>query len=403
MTEKLSYEEELDLLILEDEDGLLNLPEKPKPITSTDRLERAFLEIVEFRREHGCLPSSETLNISERKLGARLEGFLSQDHKAEAVRHLDEEFGLLTLPDAPESLDDLLASDDFDLLDTDNDIFDISTLPDTEYKEDDFEVAQRKKAKDFAVFEPLFKTKHKELEDGSMKLVPFSGVSTIREGRFFVLGGLMAFVAEVGKTEYIEGTRRVPKERLRVIFENGTESSMYRQSLAGRLGEHNGFTVARSETSITEIEDADIESGHIYVLKSLSANPDIASLQHLHKIGFSTKPVIERISRADTDPTYLMAPVEVQADYRVYNVKASRLEHLIHKLFTEVRLDISQVDSNGKQYDPSEWFIVPLEVIDQAIEMIISEDIVDFIYSPSQEKLIWSRPSSKRPNTQKVI
>lgn len=84
----------LDDILAGDVDGLLDAPQKPKKVTSSDRLERAFLEIVEFRREHERVPSSTTREIAERKLGARLDGILANDEKIEALKHLDE-FGLL--------------------------------------------------------------------------------------------------------------------------------------------------------------------------------------------------------------------------------------------------------------------------------------------------------------------
>lgn len=93
-----------------DEDGLLDTPEKAPKLTSSDRLERSFLEIVEFYREHARPPRSDTREIAERKLGARLDGILANDDKIAALRHLDE-FGLLVEPEAPASLDDLLEGD----------------------------------------------------------------------------------------------------------------------------------------------------------------------------------------------------------------------------------------------------------------------------------------------------
>lgn len=154
--------------ILDDE--LLNAPEKAKKITSSDRLERAFLEIVEFRRSEGRAPSAQTREIAERKLGARLDGFLANEAKADAVKHLDE-FGLLEAPAAPASLDELLESDDFDdLLGDDAGILDVSGLPVIKRPESAESVAQRVKAKDFEQFEPLFKAKHAELADGTFTL-----------------------------------------------------------------------------------------------------------------------------------------------------------------------------------------------------------------------------------------
>jgi hypothetical protein len=86
-----------------------------------------------------------------------------------------------------------------------------------------------------------------------------------------------------------------------------------------------------------------------------------------------------------------MAPVEVVASYRTYNLRASALENLLHRVFAEVRLDITQIDRKGRDYDPSEWFIVPSSVIDQSIELIISGEIVDYVYDAASQKLIGRR------------
>lgn len=373
--------------ILDDE--LLNAPEKPKKITSSDRLERAFLEIVEFRRSEGRVPSSQTREIAERKLGARLDGFLANEAKAEAVKHLDE-FGLLEAPAAPASLDELLESDDLDdLLGDDAGILDVSGLPVIKRPESAESVAQRVKAKDFEQFEPLFKAKHAELADGTFTLKPFTGMDLIREGVFFVLNGVMCFVAEVGDdVDLVVGGKRTQKQRLRVVFENGTESAMYKQSLMTRMYEAQGQVLARAGHDSDEILDADIESGHIYVLQSLSTDPLIANLEHLHKIGFSTTSVEQRVKSASTSPTYLMAPIKIVADYRVYNLKASALESLLHRVFADVRLDLTQTDRKGRDYDPSEWFVVPRDVINQAVAMIMSGEIVDYSYDKVQQKLV---------------
>ena len=82
-----------------------------------------------------------------------------------------------------------------------------------------------------------------------------------------------------------------------------------------------------------------------------------------------------------------MAPVEVVASYRTYNLRASALENLLHRVFAEVRLDLTQIDRKGRDYDPSEWFVVPLHVIDQAIDLIISGDIVDYVYDVAKARL----------------
>lgn len=372
-----------------DVDGLLDAPEKPQKVTSSDRRERAFLEIVDFYRAYGRVPSSVTREIAERKLGARLDGFLASEERAAAVKHLDE-FGLLEAPQAPASIDELLEGDDLDdLLGDDGGVLDVSDLPVRRSSEAPDSVAKRTKAQDFENFEHLFRAKHAELKEGTIRLAPFKGVHTIQEGRFFALNGVLLFVAEVGESlSMVVGGKAEQKQRLRVIFENGTESSLYRQSLSIRMHEQAGQALVRAGASADDILDGDIETGHIYVLQSLSSDPLVANMKDLHKIGFSTTSVGQRIKNAEKSPTYLMAPVKVVADYRLYNVKASWLEHLLHRVFAEVRLDLTQVDRQGRNYDPSEWFVVPYDVINQAVAMIMSGEITSYVYDKAERRLV---------------
>lgn len=373
-------------LIDSDVDGLLDVPEPPRKVTSSDRLERAFLEIVEFRRSHGRLPSSSTRVISERKLGARLDGILANNEKIEALQRLDN-FGLLDAPASPESIDELLESDPLGLLEDDTGILDVTSLPVRRQRYETDAVARRKSADDFANFKPLFEQKHAELRDGTSQLLPRPRRQHIVPGAFFVLNGVMLFVAEVGDTEYKKSTaREYGRERLRCVFENGTESRMYRQSLAIRLRDEDGQLVAPNNEPLALADD--VVSGHIYVLRSKSDDPQISGIINLHKIGFSRGSVEARIRYAAKSPTYLMAPVEVVATYRVYNMRASALEALLHRVFADVRLNLTQIDQKGRSYDPSEWFVVPRKVIDQAIDLITTGEIVDFTYDASSQRLV---------------
>lgn len=383
---------DLESLLDSDVDGLLDAPEKAPKISSADRLQRAFLEVVEFRRAHGRIPSSSTREIAERKLGARLDGILANDEKIAALKPLDE-FGLLDVPKAPASIEDVLQGDEFDLLGDESGLLDVSDLPIRKAPGAPASVEKRKKSTDFDQFEHLFTTKHAELAEGTVTLAPFKGLPTVQEGRFFVLNGVMLFVAEVHATKtMVVGGKPEPKQRLRVIFENGTESAMYRQSLSLRLHEQEGQAVVRTGIDDDEIFDAGTESGHIYVLRSLSTDPQIAGIADLHKIGFSTTSVTQRIKNAEKSPTYLMAPVKIVEDYRTYDLRPSALEHLLHRVFAEVRLDLSQVDHKGRNYDPSEWFIVGRNVINQAINMILSGEIVDYVYDAHHGKLVERNP-----------
>jgi hypothetical protein len=376
----------LDELLDSDIDGLLDAPEKAIKVGSEDRLKRGFLEILDFRRTHDRIPSSSTREIAERKLGARLDGILANDERIAALKPLDD-LGLLEMPKAPVSLDDLIGGDDLDLLGDESGLLDVSDLPVRRQVFEGEGAARRRKAQDFEQFQPLFQQKHAELREGTSKLLPYPGMNNIVPGAFFVLNGVMLFIAEVGETEYKKTTVRENKrERLRCVFENGTESSMYRQSLAIRLSDNDGQILIESE--LPEILSDDQVSGYIYVLKSQSKDPQIAAIKDLHKIGFTRGSVELRIRNADKSPTFLMAPVEVVASYRTYNLKTSALENLLHRLFAEVRLDVSQVDRWGREYDASEWFVVPQPVIDQAIDLILSGDIIRYEYDAKSQKLV---------------
>ncbi|MBK0420596.1 GIY-YIG nuclease family protein [Leucobacter sp. CSA2] len=378
--------------IFDTEDALLNAPEKPKKITSTDRLERSFVEILEFVREHGREPSATTREIAERKLGARLEGIRGNPEKVELLRDLDE-LGLLDEPEAPASLEDLLSldsiGDGLGLLDDPSGLHDVAALPvDRRTHSETGQGAQREKCEDFDQFEPLFKQKHAELAEGAARLIPFRGGQTIREGAFFVLNGMMMFVAEVREPEYKKTTvRENRRERLRLIFENGTESAMYRQSLNIRFGEGDGgYEVV--PVSYEELLADDVATGWVYVLRSLSDDPQISMRKNLYKIGFSTTPVEKRIANAKNEPTYLMAPVEIVETYRTYNMKTSALEHLLHRVFAGARLRINQTGTDGRSYNVTEWFEVPLHVIRQAIELITNGEIVDYSYATDLRSLV---------------
>jgi len=124
-------------------------------------------------------------------------------------------------------------------------------------------------------------------------------------------------------------------------------------------------------------------SGTIYVLRSKSQHPVVAENRDvLHKIGVTSGKVERRIANAKIDPTFLMADVEVVATYELYNINRTKLENLIHRIFDAARLDIEIKDRFGNPVVPREWFLVPLFVIDEAVEKIKDGTISNHIYDP---------------------
>lgn len=368
-----------------DIDGILDSPKKPEAQTASDRIIELFSEINDFFRIHGREPSSQTEKIGERRLGARLEGFRLDEEKGTQVSSFDE-FGLLAEKPTFESVDQLLGDlDAIDLLSDPLGILDLSSLPQRASRIQPDEVAKRTRCLDFEIFEPLFRHQHEELRANRYKLVPFSGEATVVPGAFFVLSGVMLFVSDLGEELAVSGKRTRYKRRTRTIYENGTESSLFGRSLASQLFENDGLQVVPS--NFEDLLADDEATGWVYILKSLSDDPLIAGEENLYKIGFSTTPVSKRVANARNETTYLMAPVEIVAEYRTYNLKTVALEHLLHRVFADVRLNVGQVDRDGQKYAAREWFIAPLTVINQAIQLIVSGEIVSYVYDSASSKL----------------
>jgi hypothetical protein len=141
--------------------------------------------------------------------------------------------------------------------------------------------------------------------------------------------------------------------------------------------------------SADQIEKGDRPTGTVYVLRSKSDQPEIASRRDLiHKIGVTGGKVPRRIVNARLDPTYLLADVEVVATYQLYNINRTKLENLLHRVFEPARLRITLTDRFGNPVSPREWFLVPLFVIDEAIERIKDGTITSYVYEPATASLV---------------
>ena len=73
-----------------------------------------------------------------------------------------------------------------------------------------------------------------------------------------------------------------------------------------------------------------------------------------------------------------MAAVEIVSSYQCYNLNPQKFEHIMHTFFAAACLNLDIFGEDGKRYNPREWFVVPLEIIEQAIELIISGNIAKF-------------------------
>ena len=288
------------------------------------------------------------------------------------------------------SLDDIFNSDEFGLLNTQNDV-DIHTLknvPKVEKRADADFVARREKFDDFDKYEQLFIDCQEDLRTNRREIVP-SIESQLDIGTFCVLDGVLLYISDI-KDGYRGNSGKINR-RTTLIFENGTKSNMLLRSLGKRLKDSGNMVTkleSEKDNRLFDVTNEVTQNGYIYILKSLSKKDEIITKKNLYKIGFSTNSVELRIKNAKEDPTYLMADVKTVSAYEVYNVNPHKLEQLIHKFFGNSCLDIEIYDANGKLCKPKEWFIAPLEVIEEAIELIISGEIINYKYDEFNERII---------------
>jgi hypothetical protein len=377
-------------LLEEDSEGLLEATATPQAFTADDRLIASFEEINAFIREVNHPPKEDASSIQERRLYSRLMGILEEPKKAQALLPYDmyNVLGEVASNASDLSMDDLLSSRDGSGLldDTEKSLFDLKHVPIKETNMSDY-VAKRKPCPDFNQYESLFKTCHADLKSGKRTLNIFSNEQDIYVGQFFILKGVMLYIADEGKREVKSGKVNA---RLKCIFENGTESDMLLRSLSAELykdGRRVSQHLDKAFEAFSGITEEDKEAGHIYVLKSLSHDPNIQSIPNLYKIGFSTTSVEERIKNASQEVTYLLAPVSIVSSYKCYNMNPQTFENLIHKFFGSVKLDVDIYDAQGRRYMPREWFSVPYQVIQETISLIISGQIVHYRYDAQNESL----------------
>ena len=374
----------LDDILNDDPLGLLGEVKAKNPIvTADDRLVASFEEINSFFDMNRREPKKSS-DMNERRLYSRLQGLREDVNKSESLKKYDR-FNLLEIKEL-KSIDDILNDDILGLLDDDEDIFRLKNVPKKTTMPS--YVASRKPCKDFYNFEKLFYSCQADLKMGKRKLIKFQNEQQIKKGYYFVLKGVLLYVADIGESIQSKGKKNA---RLRLIFENGTESDMLLRSLSAELYKDGKRVTEYDETELDglyAVTDEDKQSGFIYVLKSKSSDDRIVTKKNLYKIGFSSGDVKERIKNARNEATYLMAEVEIASIYECFNMNSQKLEQLLHKFFGKVSLDIEIFDNDGKSYRPREWFVAPIEVIDEAVGLIVGGVIINYMYDDSLERIV---------------
>ncbi|MBK8183206.1 MAG: GIY-YIG nuclease family protein [Candidatus Competibacteraceae bacterium] len=361
-----------------------------------ERIIAGFEDILRFHQTHGRAPRhGERRDIFERLYAVRLE----------QIRKLPEAQTLLAGLDSPGLLSGTVAAlADTGTLDEDALLAELGVSVDAgtapadpnaitvlrhvrsyAAKQAAEEIADRTPCADFEKFQPLFQQVERELKAGVRTARRFRRDTSIASGNYFIVGGQLAYVADIGET--IKAPNGESDARLRVIYANGTESNLLRRSLQRAL--YKDETGRRlTDPNLGPLfgdapEPDDIATGTIYVLRSRSNHPFVAEHRELiHKIGVTGGKVETRIAGAAKEATYLLADVEVVATYTLRNLNRTRLESLFHRLFGAAQLNLTLEDRFGHPVKPREWFLVPLSVIEEAIQRIRDGSITEAVYDP---------------------
>lgn len=388
--DKLSKIFESDLL------GLLAVDEpKATPASLQDsRLIDSFQEISDFYEANQRCPELGD-DIGEYRLASRLAAIKKDPKKVKTLLPYDY-YNLLESEETKSvSVEELIRDDPLGLLDGDDEadsIYTLSHVKPSERLRPDY-IAHRKVCKDFDLYEEAFQRIHDDLEHGRRRLVEFKE-GDLHEGCYYVLRGVVLYLeqnlAVKQKIEYKSGAKVRREGRTRCIFDNGTESSMLYRSL-GKALKLDGFCISdlieQNENSVS-IDSSDVQNGYIYVLRSLSRAPQIRSIRNLYKIGYCSGDVTTRIKNAVHEPTYLMNDVEVVLAVRCYNLDVPYLEASIHSFFSNVNVYFEVRDDEGIMHYPKEWFTVPLNIIEEAIPLIVDKKIDSYRYDKNLQMII---------------
>jgi hypothetical protein len=404
---------DLDQLRLE-LDGFAEAQKKGGRSSHEERIIAGFEEIQRFVDKHGRAPQhGEDRDIFERLYAARLDRLCALEECRSLLASLDHQ-GLLSSAEIVAAASAATLDDDELLAELSGaagagSITELRHVRKSADKRAAEEIANRTVCEDFEKFKALFERVKGELKSGIRHTLPVQTMDEIKmaeiqKGEYFIVQGQIAYVAEVGEDFRTQYDRR--DSRLRVIYDNGTESNLLVRSFQRALHrDAAGRIITNPDTGplfAEERAEDDLASGTIYVLRSKSEHPVVAANRDvLHKIGVTGSKVEARIANASLDPTFLMADVEVIATYELYNVNRIKLENIIHRVFDPAQLDIEINDRFGNSVKPREWFLVPLFIVNEVVERIKDGTITEYVYDIASARLV--KPPDGREGTPRRV
>jgi hypothetical protein len=365
-----------------------------------ERIVAGFEEIQRFFDQHGRAPEhGEDKDIFERLYAVRL-ARLRAAQECRAILLSKDRQGLLNEVDADqresvESMDDDELLAELEGVISPTDITELRHVRAFAEKKAAEEIEHREVCEDFERFKPLFDSVQQDLKSGIRQARTFQthakAMDAVQQNAFFILNGQVAHIAELGEEFTTQYDRR--DSRLRVVFDNGTESKILLRSFQRALHRDETARVISDSDAGPLFDNTwehdDIDSGTVYVLRSLSGHPFVAEHRELiHKIGVTGGKVETRIADAAREATYLLADVEVVASYKLASINRTKLEGVIHRIFAPAQIDLTIHDRFGHPVKPREWFLVPLHVIDEAVNRISDGSITNMLYDPATARLV---------------
>ncbi len=382
--------------------GVEEKKEKKKKYTAKEeRIIAGFEEIQSFVTDNARLPSyGEDKNIFERIYAVRLDQIKKQPECHELICEMDHQNLLEGSPANHEEIDSAIADDELlaqlgvEAKDGDVTVLKhVRTRAEVRAAE---EIASRIKCEDFEKFKPLFTAVQNELDTAVRDTIFFRkdagfAKTDIKKHQFIIVGGQTAYIAELG--EAIKAPNGDSDARLQVIYSNGTQSNILLRSLIRAMYKDETSRLISDPNSgplfSGRAESDDLPSGTIYVLRSMSDHPTVKKHREiLHKIGVTGGDVKRRIANARNDATYLLADVEIIATYKLANINRVKIEKMLHKVFSNAKLEIQINDRFGSPVSPQEWFLAPVFIIDEVINKIVDGTIGNYIYNIETAKLL---------------
>ena len=250
--------------------------------------------------------------------------------------------------------------------------------------------AQKKACEDFHLYKPLFEQVQRELKEGKRSLIRTSKTANLDEGNFYVVDGMLVYLHSIANKK--RASNGLVDGRTRCIYENGTESDILLQTLRTNVL-RDGYGVTATQENINntfhdqQMREGDRSTGYVYILRSLSPDQAIAGVKDLYKIGFTTDTVEERVKNAEKQPTYLNAPVQIVETLEIVNMNSHIFETILHQVFSQVQFQLKVYDEAGNLHIPTEWYVVPIDIINLVVRKIVDGTITQYSYNPAMRCL----------------